>query len=184
MEGNEFTIGERVRVVNVDDMGKNVVHFTVGDIVTVISKQDGWMICRGHTGDGWFAITQWLRLCQLENIGPSQRLKFTVTPGIGVSSSDYTSLLSYPSSPCISTTKKSTGGSIMDKLSLIAKKTLDADTRTLINAGVLNQRLEVENTDLVIEFIVDKFKAELADLARKQMTEEKADAPKSKGGSC
>lgn len=183
MEINEFTVGERVRVINVDNTGRSVVLFTIGDIVKIISKQDGWIICRGDADDEWISIPQYFRPCQLEKLEPSQRLCLDDIQLESIEMS-YTRPFSDSSSRCISTTKKSTGGSIMDKLSLIAKKTFDTDTRTLINAGVLNQRLEVEDTDLVIEFIVDKFKAELAALARKQMAEDKADAPKAKGGSC
>ncbi len=64
------------------------------------------------------------------------------------------------------------GGSIMSKLTVLAKKMFDKDTKTLIKAGVLNNDLEVANQQFVLSFLVDKHKAELAALAQEQLDED------------
>lgn len=65
----------------------------------------------------------------------------------------------------------------MSQLSSLAEKTLDKDTKTLIEAGVLNKDLSVNDDRLIDEFIVKNFKKELATEARaylKRRAEEQA----------
>ena len=63
----------------------------------------------------------------------------------------------------------------MSQLSKLAKKLLDADTKALVKAGVLDNELDVteEGVDFVISFLIDKNKEELAKEARKQLQEQK-----------
>lgn len=57
--------------------------------------------------------------------------------------------------------------SLMKKLSLIAKRLLDKDLGDLVKAGILNEELNVEDTDFVLAFIVTEYKKEMAIEARK-----------------
>ena len=63
----------------------------------------------------------------------------------------------------------------MRKLKTLARKLLDKDTRDLIKAGILNDCLEVEDQDFVLNFMVDKFKKEMAEEARIMLKEAKED---------
>lgn len=67
------------------------------------------------------------------------------------------------------------GGSLMSKLSLLAKKAFDKDTKTLIKSGVLDSDLNVRDSQFVLSFLVDQNKAELAKAAQALLDEEKAD---------
>lgn len=63
----------------------------------------------------------------------------------------------------------------MSKLSLLAKKAFDKDTKTLIKSGVLDSDLNVRDSQFVLSFLVDQNKAELAKAAQALLDEEKAD---------
>lgn len=66
------------------------------------------------------------------------------------------------------------GGGIVGKLSALAKKFFDADTKALVKAGILDDGLNVvDENDLINDFIVEKFKKDLAIEARKWLQEEK-----------
>jgi len=81
-----------------------------------------------------------------------------------------------PGSKGTKTITFSKGGSFMSRLSLLAKKAFDKETKTLIKTGVLNSDLEVQNEQFVLSFLVDKYKTELAALAQEQLDEAKKEA--------
>ena len=64
------------------------------------------------------------------------------------------------------------------KLSLLARKLLDRDIRTLVKAGILNEQLEVADIQYVLGFIVSKFKNELALEARKDKKDKEEEKEK------
>lgn len=68
--------------------------------------------------------------------------------------------------------KKHKGG-VIKHMKLLAQKLLDNDLKTLIQAGVLTDNLQVSDHDFVLGFIVDKYKAELAKDAKKMLDEQK-----------
>ena len=64
----------------------------------------------------------------------------------------------------------------MAKLSTLAKKLLDPDTKALVKAGVLNNELEVADEEFVLSYLVNLHKEGLAKEARKKLREDKKDA--------
>ena len=56
-------------------------------------------------------------------------------------------------------------------IKLIAKKALSPDLRTLIKAGVLDNDLSINNTEFVLQFIVNKYLKEMAAEAKAHMAE-------------
>jgi hypothetical protein len=64
------------------------------------------------------------------------------------------------------------------KLSLLARKLLDRDIRTLVRAGILNEQLEVADIQYILNFIVYKFKDELALEARKDKKDKEEEKEK------
>ena len=67
------------------------------------------------------------------------------------------------------------GKTIMQKLSLIARKTFDKDTKTLIKAGVLDNNLQVVDRQFVLDFIASQHTKELAAVAQERLDEAKED---------
>lgn len=68
-------------------------------------------------------------------------------------------------------------GGLMASLSRLAKKTFDPDTRALIEAGVLNQNLEVIDYSLIMEVVLEANKKAVAVLAR-EVLKERAESAK------
>jgi hypothetical protein len=61
----------------------------------------------------------------------------------------------------------------MSRLTLLAKKAFDKETKTLIKAGVLDSDLNVRDSQFVLAFVVDQYKKELAAAAQEKIQEEK-----------
>lgn len=64
-------------------------------------------------------------------------------------------------------------GKKMSKLNTLARKLFDADTRVLVEAGVLDDDLSIRDEEFVLSFVVGKYKAELAKEARAKLRREK-----------
>ncbi len=62
----------------------------------------------------------------------------------------------------------------MAKLKLIARKLLDKDTATLVEAGILNDDLTIRDQDFVLSFVVNANKELLAKEAKFLLDEEKS----------
>lgn len=72
--------------------------------------------------------------------------------------------------------------SLMDKLTVLAKKFLDADTKTLIKAGVLDEGLNITEegtTFLLSQYLADNTAA-LAKEAKKLVDEQEEEEKESK----
>lgn len=61
----------------------------------------------------------------------------------------------------------------MRTLSTLAKKMFDADTKALVEAGVLDECLGISDDTFVLSYLVNLHKKELAVLAREQLAEDK-----------
>jgi len=62
--------------------------------------------------------------------------------------------------------------SFMQTLNILAKKLLDADTKALVKAGVLDDCLKVKDTEFILSFLVNQYKKELAAEARASLKEQ------------
>lgn len=59
----------------------------------------------------------------------------------------------------------------MNKVNVLSKLFLDEDTKTLVEAGILNNNLEIADQSLVMMFFVQKYKKEMAEFARENILE-------------
>lgn len=69
--------------------------------------------------------------------------------------------------------KPSSANGIMGRVKTLARKLLDKDTQSLIEAGVLTNDLSVRDTDFVLSFLVNQYKKELAIEARAKIKAER-----------
>jgi len=68
--------------------------------------------------------------------------------------------------------KISSAQSFMQTLNILAKKLLDADTKALVKAGVLDDCLKVKDTEFILSFLVNLYKKDLAAEARALLKEQ------------
>lgn len=164
----EFQVGDRVRLTRTpvywgpragktgtvvyvkDDSGSdNLVEFD--DLFRGGHDGNGIVFeatCRD--GHGW-----WVDSKHLELIEPEYAYSYTIT-AIGPGE-----------------TKPSSATGIMGRVKTLARKLLDKDTQSLIEAGVLTNDLSVRDTDFVLSFLVNQYKKELAIEARAKIKAER-----------
>lgn len=64
---------------------------------------------------------------------------------------------------------------VMQRLSTLAKRTFDADTKALVEVGLLGESLQVNDPGLLLDMLVAVFKKELAEEAKLRIKEAKAE---------